>query len=91
MPTNTTTATDVATFEVGTTYSARSACDSNCVWHFTVEARTAKTVKLRHHSPINEREVTTHRPRVSCGEETILPFGSFSMAPVIRASRPAAD
>lgn len=34
------------TFEVGKTYSCKSACDQNCTWSYTVTARTAKTVTL---------------------------------------------
>ena len=33
-------------FEVGKTYSMRSICDSNCVWTYTVTARTAQTITL---------------------------------------------
>ena len=33
-------------FEVGKTYSMRSACDHNCVWTYTVTARTAQTITI---------------------------------------------
>lgn len=31
-------------FQIGRTYSARSACDHNCIFAFTIIARTEKTV-----------------------------------------------
>ena len=34
------------TFEIGKKYSMRSICDHNCVWTFTVTARTAQTVTI---------------------------------------------
>jgi hypothetical protein len=39
-------ATDNATvtFEAGISYFCRSACDSDCVWHFTIIRRTASSV-----------------------------------------------
>lgn len=85
--TTTSTPSDVLTFQVGQTYQVRSIGDHNCVWSFVVVGRTAKTVKIRHESPINGREVTSHRPTVWDGEETIKPLGSYSMAPMLRAGR----
>lgn len=79
------TATPSATkFQVGNTYSARSASDHNCVWTFTVIARTAKFVTIT-----DGDETRRVGAIVSSfdGAEYALPFGSYSMAPVIRASR----
>ena len=33
-------------FEIGKTYSMRSICDHDCVWTYTVTARTAKTITI---------------------------------------------
>ena len=38
--------TTTATFNIGQTYSCTSAGDSNCVWTFTVQARTAKRMTI---------------------------------------------
>lgn len=86
MPATTTSATTLS-FVTGETYMTRFIGDADSRLSFTVVSRTAKTVKIRHHSPINGREVTSHRPRVIDGEETISPLGSYSMAPMIRAGR----
>lgn len=34
-------------FEVGKTYNMTSICDHNCIWTYTVTARTAQTMTLR--------------------------------------------
>ena len=72
------------TFQVGELVSATSACDSNCVWTFEVTKRTAKFVTLK---DLNTGE--TNRVGVKTdsfeGGEWALPFGTFSMAPVVRA------
>jgi hypothetical protein len=79
--------TSPATFQVGARYWAQSACDSNCVWWFTVTARTAKRVTLLEDSgDVHVRGVKTDGQG-----EWVLPFGSYSMAPVVRASRTADD
>lgn len=68
----------MAQFQIGKTYSTRSACDHNCIFSITVAARTAKTIK------------TTDGKTVRIGEyegvETVKPLGSYSMAPTIRAA-----
>jgi hypothetical protein len=71
------------TFEVGSIYSCRSAGDSDCVWRFVVTGRTDKTVTLI------DDDLNTLRRRVSPSwdktRETVMPFGSYSMAPVLHA------
>ncbi len=75
--------TTPATFQVGTTYSATSNCDSNCVWTFEVIKRTAKFITLRE----SDGDIRRVGVRAYDGEEWASPFGSYSMAPVIRAGR----
>lgn len=70
-------------FQIGSTYSATSACDHTCVWNFKVVKRTAKFVTLRE----NSGETMRVGVREHDGEEWASPFGSYSMAPVIRAGR----
>jgi hypothetical protein len=69
-------------FEIGKTYFARSACDHNCIWHYTVTARTPKTVTLS-----GDDGTITRRVKGDSDGEYCLPQGSFSMAPVLRATR----
>jgi hypothetical protein len=85
MATTTTTApTAVAAFEVGSTYEAVSACDSDCIWTLEVLSRTAKFVTLR---DVQSGETNRVGVRSYGGEEWASPFGTYSMAPVIRAGR----
>lgn len=65
-------------FETGKTYTTRSICDHNCIISVTVERRTPKTI------------VTTEGKRLRVGEydgsEYVKPWGSYSMAPIVRAA-----
>lgn len=72
-------------FEVGKSYQARSAGDHDCIWTFTVTARTAKFVTLTEESG----EVRRVGSLVSGfdGGEWCKPFGTYSLCPVLRAER----
>jgi hypothetical protein len=67
----------VQAFETGKTYTTRSICDHNCVFAITIAKRTAKTV------------TTTDGKRLGIkvydGREQVMPFGRYSMAPIINA------
>lgn len=72
-------------FETGKTYTMRSACDHECVWAYTVTARTAATItladeagkiiKCRINKAISEMD----------NRECVRPLGAYSMAPILRA------
>ena len=64
-------------FEAGKTYSTRSICDHNCIISITVERRTAKTIRTT--------EGKTFRISTYNGIEQVLPWGRYSMCPVIGA------
>lgn len=65
-------------FQIGKTYSTRSACDHNCIFSVTVAARTAKTIKTTNGKTLR---IGTYE-----GAEFVRPMGSYSMAPIITAS-----
>lgn len=71
------------TFEVGKTYSTRSACDHDCIFSFTVTSRTDKTVTL---SRRGGGTGVRRKIRVYDGAEHIDPLGRFSMSPVLSAN-----
>lgn len=75
------------TFEVGKTYTTRSLCDYECVFAFTVTARTAKRITIRDHA---RRSTRTVGIRVWGDCETAKPHGTYSMCPVINANQAAA-
>ena len=79
------TTTNVKKFEIGKQYSMRSACDHECVWTYTVINRTACTVTLK--STSGEQLMCRINKKLTAwsNTETVLPLGSYSMAPMLRA------
>lgn len=78
-------------FEVGKKYSARSACDYECVWTFKVIKRTAATVTLsgNFYNGVKSKTFRVNQKEAErWGYETILPLGRYSMAPCLSADRP---
>lgn len=70
-------------FEIGKTYTARSACDYDCVFTIKVIKRTEKTITF-------ERQSKTRRTKIFTDNdgEYIIP-DNYSMSPVFRASNEA--
>jgi len=66
-------------FEAGRTYWTRSVVDHDHVIRVTVAKRTAKT--------ITTTAGKTLRVSVYDGVEQVKPWGSYSMAPIVRADR----
>ena len=74
-------------FEVGKSYSARSLCDYECIWTWTVTRRTRCFITVT-----EELDARPVRVKVHVGGDGIewaLPLGDYSMAPSISADRPA--
>jgi len=69
-------------FEINKTYTTRSVCDYDCIFSYTVVSRTDKTVKII--GDLLDKPVS-RKIRVWGNEESFLPLGSYSMAPVITA------
>ena len=76
-----TTAAATKTFQVGETYSTRSACDHECVFSFTVISRTAKFIQVED----KHGRVSRCKVQIWDGNESAYPMGRYSMAPCIRA------
>ena len=72
----------MSTFVVGRTYAPRSICDHDCVFSFTILARTAKSVTVNVHGKIVRRGLSIWN-----GVEQFKPFGSYSMCTIIGADR----
>ena len=68
-------------FKVHMTYETRSICDHNCIFSFTITRRTEKSVWVEVRGELVRRSITVHD-----GVETFMPFGSYSMAPIVSAS-----
>jgi hypothetical protein len=71
------------TFEIGKTYATRSLCDYECIFSFTVVARTAKTITIES----NAWGTVKRGIRLYDDVEICKPLGSYSMAPTIHADR----
>lgn len=72
----------MAQFQVGKTYFDRSICDYNCIFSFTILARTAKSVTINVHGNTVRRGLT-----IGNGIEQFKPFGSYSMCAIISADK----
>ena len=70
-----------AIFTVGQTYTTRAIGDRGCKFDITIAKRTAKTVTAEVMG-----EIKSFRVAVYEGVELIKPFGSYSMAPILRAA-----
>lgn len=69
-------------FQIGRTYYDRSACDHECVFAFTITARTAKTVTFTYHGETKRRGIY-----IANGIECFKPFGTYSMCSIVNANK----
>lgn len=67
------------TFVPGQTVACRSSADYDCIFRFEVVRRTAKFVTLRYF----DRELRVSVRTDNQGVEYCLPFGMYSMSPML--------
>lgn len=72
-------------FQIGQTYYDRSACDHDCIFEFTILARTEKTVTIDYRGKISRRGLSVYD-----GIEQFKPFGTYSMCTIVSADKVAA-
>lgn len=75
-----------AVFEEGATYTTRSIVDADHVIAIVVLRRTAKTIRVL----TSGKEKTLRVAPSYNGAESVKPWGSYSMAPIITAEKRAA-
>jgi hypothetical protein len=75
-------------FEVGKAYSMRSIGNQDCVWTYTVTARTAQTITLDDGKEVKRCRISKKATEYR-GAETIFPLGQYSMAPMLSADKAA--
>ena len=73
-------------FETGKTYQMRSIGDQDCVWTYTVKARTAQTITLDDGKEVRRCRISKKASEYR-GAETVLPLGNYSMAPMLSADK----
>lgn len=67
-------------FQPGQTYTTRSVCDADCIISVTVVSRTSKTI-------VTDKGKRLRVAASYDGEcETVKPWGTYSMCPVVRAA-----
>lgn len=71
-------------FEIGNQYSVSSICDHNCVWTFTVTARTAQTITITDGKETKKCRINKKYSEYR-NTETVFPFGQYSMCPMLSA------
>lgn len=71
-------------FEIGQTYSMRSIGDQNCIWTYTVTARTAQMITITDGKETKKCRICK-KASEWCGTETVYPLGQYSMAPALHA------
>lgn len=71
-------------FEIGKTYSMHSLCDWDCIWTYTVTARTAQTITLTDGEKTIKCRICKQVSEWN-GTETVHPLGRYSMAPSLHA------
>jgi len=76
------TTTTITQFQVGETVATRSMADHDCIFRFTVTARTAKFVTFD-----DGHDTYRVKVRVWDGHEVAAPFGWYSMAAVVTAGK----
>ena len=83
--------TTMKQFAVGKFYEMRSACDHECIWRYQVVSRTKYVITLQRVNKDGEPYGSTQRCRITKGltvlrgAESVMPFGRYSMAPVLSA------
>lgn len=71
-------------FEIGSIYSMRSICDHNCIWSYTVVARTAQTITITDGKKTQKCRISKKHSEYH-NAETVYPLGQYSMAPSLTA------
>lgn len=75
-------------FEVGQTYSMRSVCMQDCVWTYTVTARTAQTITISDGKKSKRCRISKSSSEYR-NAESVFPLGQYSMAPILTADKVA--
>lgn len=73
-------------FEIGKTYETRSLCNHDCIIKLTIKSRTAATITAENeHGEMQKLRINKKLTEIR-EAETVLPWGKYSMAPMITAN-----
>lgn len=71
-------------FEIGKTYSCRSICNHECIYSYTVIARTEKMITVQSGSEVKRLRIIKGLSEIR-NAESVYPEGKYSMCPIISA------
>ena len=71
-------------FEIGKTYSCRSICNHECIYSYTVIARTEKMITVQSGSEVKRLRIIRGLSEIR-NAESVYPEGKYSMCPIISA------
>ena len=74
-------------FQKGRKYYARSVCNFDCIWVFTVIDRTACTVTLKDEDGRIKKCRIDKTSAIHFVAESVKPLGNYSMAPILTANK----
>jgi hypothetical protein len=74
-------------FEIGKVYAMKSPCYQDCVWVYTVMARTASTITLESEDGEVIKCRINKKDMEHFGAEAVRPLGTYSMCPILRANK----
>ena len=75
------------TFEINKTYECRSIGDWDCVWHYTVVSRTAKTITVLSDKGETRKLRIIKGASEMLNAECVYPLGKYSMCPILSADK----
>jgi len=71
-------------FEINKTYTTRSFSNHDCIISVTIVKRTEKTVTVNGDGLVGKNKV--FRVKICRDAEYILPWGNYSMSPILNAN-----
>jgi hypothetical protein len=75
-------------FEIGKTYTMRSIGNQECIWTYTVTARTAQTITITDGKGTKRCRISKLTSEYR-NAESVYPLGQYSMAPILSADKVA--
>lgn len=76
----------MTTFKINETYKMASPCDQNCIWTYTVIARTKATITLTDGKKVQKCRINKAYSEYRKAE-TVFPLGQYSMCPTLSADK----
>ena len=76
----------MTTFKINGTYRMASPCNQECVWTYTVIARTKATITITDGKQVQKCRINKQASEFRKAE-TVYPLGQYSMCPSLSADK----